>query len=123
MFEEHGLGYYGAEAAATCKTGGGREEGGSLRRTRRGVYPSAVFRGTCLWRIHMLSDSTCERCPSEASGTCGAPPAGSEAIRSANRAAFTSSNSDWVHGQCSLSMSAGYSGEHESLENQAATGV
>jgi hypothetical protein len=26
MFEEHGLGYYGAEAAATCKTGGGREE-------------------------------------------------------------------------------------------------
>ena len=26
MFEEHGLGYYGAEAAASCKTGGGREE-------------------------------------------------------------------------------------------------
>ena len=26
MFEEHGLGYYGAEAAATCKTGDGREE-------------------------------------------------------------------------------------------------
>ena len=26
MFEEHGLGDYGAEAAATCKTGGGREE-------------------------------------------------------------------------------------------------
>ena len=26
MFEEHGLGYYGADAAATCKTGGGREE-------------------------------------------------------------------------------------------------
>ena len=26
MFKEHGLGYYGAEAPATCKTGGGREE-------------------------------------------------------------------------------------------------
>ena len=26
MFEEHGLGYYGAEAAASCKRGGGREE-------------------------------------------------------------------------------------------------
>ena len=26
MFEEHGLSDYGAEAAATCKTGGGREE-------------------------------------------------------------------------------------------------
>ena len=26
MFEEHGLGYYGAEAAVRCKTGGGREE-------------------------------------------------------------------------------------------------
>ena len=25
MFEEHGLGYYGAEAAASRKTGGGRE--------------------------------------------------------------------------------------------------
>src|SRR6202022_1123145 len=50
-------------------------------------------------------------------------PGSSEAIRSANRAAFTSSNSDWVHGQCSLSMSAGYSGEHGSVENQAAIGV
>src|SRR2546421_3642674 len=29
----------------------------------------------CLWRIDMLSDSTHDRCPSEASGTCGAHPA------------------------------------------------
>ena len=30
---------------------------------------------TCLWRIDMLSDSIRDRCPSEASGTCGAHPA------------------------------------------------
>src|SRR5438552_1908888 len=29
----------------------------------------------CLWRIDMLSDSIRDRCPSEASGTCGAHPA------------------------------------------------
>src|SRR5207244_13416244 len=50
-------------------------------------------------------------------------PGSTLAIRSANRAAFTSSNSDRVHWKCSLSMSAGYSGEHESLENQAAIGM
>src|SRR5712691_8765381 len=31
--------------------------------------------GGCLWRIDMLSDSIRDRCPSEASGTCGAHPA------------------------------------------------
>src|SRR5438477_6674732 len=29
----------------------------------------------CLWRIDMLSDPARDRFPSEASGTCGAPPA------------------------------------------------
>ncbi len=77
----------------------------------------------CLWRIDMLSDSTRDRCPSEASAHWRSAPGSSETIKSAKRAAFTSSNSGWFHWKCRLPMSAGYHREHKSLENQAAIGV
>jgi hypothetical protein len=77
----------------------------------------------CLWRIDILSDSTRDRCPSEALILAERTPCSSETIKSANRAAVTSSNSEWLHGECSLPISAGNHREHESLKNQAATGV
>ena len=43
----------------------------------------------------MLSDSTRDRCPSEASAHWRSTLGSSETIRSANRSALTSSNSEW----------------------------
>ena len=48
----------------------------------------------------MLSDSTSDHCPSVASAHWRSAPGSSETIRSANRAAFTSSNSEWFHAGC-----------------------
>ena len=51
--------------------------------------------GTCPLRIDMLSDSTRDRCPSEASAHWRSTLGSSETIRSDNRSALTSSNSEW----------------------------
>src|SRR5436309_4629913 len=79
---------------------------------------------TCLWRIDMFTDPTGDRAAQVRRVTLTKQQL--VAVKGSDqptRAAFTSSNSDWVHGRCSLSMSAGYSGEHDSSENQAAIGV
>ena len=55
---------------------------------------------TCPLRIDMLSDSTGDRCPSEASAHWRSTLGSSETIRSANRSALTSSNSEWFRWKC-----------------------
>ena len=63
-----------------CESGVGLREGGARWQSVPSREScSVVIRKresrTCLWRIDMLSDSIRGRCPSEASGACGAHPA------------------------------------------------
>ena len=51
-------------------------------------------------RIDMLSDSTRDRCPIEASAYWRSTLGSSETIRTANRSASTSSNSEWFRWKC-----------------------
>ena len=74
-------------------------------------------------RIDMLSDSTRDRCPSEASAHWRSTLGSSETIRSANRSALTSSNSEWFRRKCPPADVCRLHREHQSLENQAVIGV
>ena len=77
----------------------------------------------CPLRIDMLSDSTRDRCPSEASAHWRSTLGSSETIRSANRSALTSSNSEWFRRKCPPADVCRLHREHQSLENQAVIGV
>ena len=59
-----------------------------------------MIRHACPLRIDMLSDSTRDRCPSEASAHWRSTLGSSETIRSDNRSALTSSNSEWFRRKC-----------------------
>ena len=83
-----------------------------------GGSPSA-----CPLRIDMLSDSTRDRCPSEASAHWRSTLGSSETIRSDNRSALTSSNSEWFRRKCPPADVRRLHREHQSLENQAVIGV
>ena len=74
-------------------------------------------------RIDMLSDSTRDRCPSEASAHWRSTLGSSETIRSDNRSALTSSNSEWFRRKCPPADVRRLHREHQSLENQAVIGV
>ena len=78
---------------------------------------------TCPLRIDMLSDSTRDRCPSEASAHWRSTLGSSETIRSDNRSALTSSNSEWFRRKCPPADVRRLHREHQSLENQAVIGV
>src|SRR5439155_17420833 len=92
-----------------------------------GAHPAAVKRSDqptaprlpCLWRIDMLSDSIRDRCPSEASGACSAHPA---AVKRSDQPTAPRLPAQTAMGfiGSAVCLSAGYSGEHESLESQAA---
>ena len=77
----------------------------------------------CPLRIDMLSDSTRDRCPSEASAHWRSTLGSSETIRSDNRSALTSSNSEWFRRKCPPADVRRLHREHQSLENQAVIGV
>ena len=78
---------------------------------------------SCPLRIDMLSDSTRDRCPSEASAHWRSTLGSSETIRSDNRSALTSSNSEWFRRKCPPADVRRLHREHQSLENQAVIGV
>ena len=92
------------------------------RATPRQLVRVLVHR-TCPLRIDMLSDSTRDRCPSEASAHWRSTLGNSETIRSDNRSALTSSNSEWFRRKCPPADVRRLHREHQSLENQAVIGV
>ena len=98
---------------------------GEIVMRQEGPLAGGVFTrvAACPLRIDMLSDSTRDRCPSEASAHWRSTLGSSETIRSDNRSALTSSNSEWFRRKCPPADVCRLRREHQSLENQAVIGV